>query len=184
MSIKAIRQTTLFDEDTGEIQSQWSTIGKYKSELGDDWIVFYKKSLVRLVQEVPKLSIMKVYMRLCAYQTFQSQVMVSMNHVAKELDMTYKTVWHAFQWLLKYNYIKKVNVEGLTGWVINPNVSTCGRKAAKEKQKLWQSLPNNMHDEFKDDPLVVLPGEENLAELKNFPTPKNSKKPSKNYSSK
>ena len=54
--------------------------------------------------------------------------------MTNDLGMAYQTVWNAVKWLIKNDYIRRAkNETGASGFIVNPLISTCGRKNLSEK---------------------------------------------------
>lgn len=125
----------LFDEFTGE--QQFHSIKRKKSNLGGGWVAFYKKALKKLVNDVPNLSTLRVYLLLATKQTYQKFVMTTQVQVQKELNMSNSTVYEALKWLKDNKYIQQHNVEGNIGYLLNADVTNCGGANKTKKKELW-----------------------------------------------
>lgn len=126
-----IKNVAQYDEETGEYLGGYSH--KIGSKLKGDWIVFYKDALLKLIKECPNYSTMKVYMMMAASQTYDSVTLVSLPYIAKELGIAYQTVWNSAKWLQQSGYIRRAEYHGNTGFVLNPDVTTCGKKNMENK---------------------------------------------------
>lgn len=130
--MSVIRQISLYDEETGEfISSNSEIIG---NKLKEGWIVIYKKPLVKLLNDCPNFATLKVYLRIAAAQEYDTVTYITTPYLAKALCMSYQTAWNAVKWLVANAYIKKTeNVTGSQGFIVNPLVSTCGKKNYEKK---------------------------------------------------
>ena len=130
----SLRQYSLFT-DNGELIS--TTLTK-KPNLKGDWIVFYKKPLKELAKSDADLSAIKIYLWLSGKQTFENYVMTTRKNIQEELKLSKSTVQRALKWLVNNGYLIIANVEGNTGFLLNPTVTTKGAKNKTERQTLWQ----------------------------------------------
>lgn len=126
-----IRRTTDIDEQTGEVIK--SNDVKLGTRLKGEWIVVYKDALKSLVRNCPNYSTMKVYLEMAAAQDYNSVTMITLPYIGRILNMSYQTVWNAGKWLQANGYIKKATYNGNTGFVLNPKVTTCGKKHLDKK---------------------------------------------------
>ena len=53
--------------------------------------------------------------------------------------MSYNNVMRGFNWLKENGYLKERKVNGQTEFLLNPDVTTCGRQK-KRKLELWNSI--------------------------------------------
>lgn len=130
-----ISEYNLFDEWTGDLIT--STVRK-KPRLRGDYIVFYKKALVSLVDVVPNLATFRIYMYLCGKQTFETYVMTTPKAIADKLNLSIKTVRESLKWLERSNYIMRSKLEGNYAILINPSVSNKGAGSAIKRHEEWQ----------------------------------------------
>lgn len=125
----------LVDKETGEItkESRWSG-----SMLGDDYFVVYKQAMDRLLHDsaAPE-SALKVFMKLCTMQTFESAVVVSRTFLMNDLKTTRKTLWKALSYLKEHAYIMETTINGHSAFIINPDVSNCGKASIPVKRKIF-----------------------------------------------
>lgn len=127
---------SLFD-DNGELVKQTEQHG---SQLKEGWIVVYKEPLQRLITECKEYSKVRVFIYLSSLQTFDSLVFISIAELSRKLQMTYKTAWSCIKWLEEHEYIKRMERDGITGFLLNPNITTCGKKNAGKKRSMWSSF--------------------------------------------
>lgn len=127
------------DKETGEItrESRWSG-----SMLGDDYFVVYKQAIDRLLHdsEAPDTAL-RVFMKLCTMQTFEAAVVVSRTFLMNDLKCTRKTLWRCLSYLKERAYIMETTVNGHSAFIINPDVSNCGKSAVPVKKKIFASNP-------------------------------------------
>lgn len=123
------------DKETGEItkESRWSG-----SMLGDDYFVIYKQAMDKLLHDsaAPETAL-KVFIKLCTMQTFESAVVVSRTFLMNDLKTTRKTLWKCLAYLKEHAYIMETKVNGHSAFVINPDVSNCGKSSIPTKQKMF-----------------------------------------------
>ena len=130
-----IQEFNLFDDYTGEHILR--SVKKVKPKLGRGWMAFYKKALKTLIQRVPNLSTLKVYLHLASKQTYQMFVMTTYSQIQKDLKMSSSTVYEALKWLKENEYLQVHSVEGNTGFLLNSNVTTQGAQTRKTKAEIW-----------------------------------------------
>lgn len=124
---------SLFDDDGTLIRE----IAMNGNQLKEGWIVVYKRPLERLILECKEYSKVRVFIFLMSRQTFDSLVIISISEIAKKLKMNYKTAWACIKWLEERDYLRRVERDGVVGFMINPQVSTCGKKSLPEKQSVF-----------------------------------------------
>ena len=139
------RVFSLFD-DYGELIKKTEIKG---SVFREGWFVMYKEPLEKLILETNELSKVKVFLYITSQQTFEDIVMMTVAHISKHLKMSYKTAWSAVIWLEQNKYLKRVQRKGISGFLINPDVSTCGKESLQRKKDAWNRLkvgvPVNLH---------------------------------------
>lgn len=127
----------MIDKETGEItkESRWSG-----SMLGDEYFVMYKQAIDRLLHdsEAPETAL-RVFMKLCTMQTFESAVVVSRTFLMSDLKTTRKTLWKCLSYLKEKAYIMETTVNGHSAFIINPEVSNCGKSSIPIKRKMFAS---------------------------------------------
>lgn len=165
----------MVDKETGEItkESRWSG-----SMLGDEYFVVYKQAIDRLLHdsEAPETAL-KIFMKLCTMQTFESAVVVSRKFLMDDLGTTRKTLWKCLSYLKEKAYIMETTVNGHSAFIINPEVSNCGKSAIPTKRKMfannvWGDKPgfsvksiNYLNDDESDD---VVHRRDRSQKLQNF----------------
>lgn len=102
------------------------------------WFVMYKDSILHLLNECKELTKLKVFMFLASRQTFDTLIVTNVTFISKSLKMSYKSAWLAVKWLEDNDYIKRVEIDGVHGFLINPSYTTCGRKSLKQKRMIWE----------------------------------------------
>ena len=129
------KEVTVFNTNTGEIVNH--TIS-YGSQNGDGWVIVYRDSYFNLLKNAPP-SALKIFGFLMIKQPFEGGIKITKQAIAEELDLSRTVIWQGFKWLQENNYIKQRKVDGITEFLLNPNVTTCG-KNRKEKLELWDSI--------------------------------------------
>lgn len=130
-----LRQISLFDSETGELLSSNQQLAG--SRLKEGWIVVYKESLRKLMADCPNYATLRTYLYIATAQDYDTITMITTSYIAKETGMRYQTVWNSVKWLINNGYIKRAEIKGSTGFIVNPLVSTCGRKNYDEKLKAF-----------------------------------------------
>ena len=129
------KQITVFDPETGEIIRNAVSFG---SQNGDDWVIWYRNALRSLAIDAPLVA-WKVLAALASKQEFEDGINTTKQAVADSLKISYDNVMRGFKWLKENKYLKERKVNGQTQFLLNPNVTTCG-KNRKAKIELWESI--------------------------------------------
>ena len=130
------RHFSVIDPDTGEVLHE--TV-KYGSQNGEGWMIVYREPFMRLTLEATSPSILRVFNSLMTKQEFEGGIKTTKKAIADELSISYDSVMVAFKWLKENHYIKERKNLGQTEFLLNPNVTTCG-KNKKAKIALWESI--------------------------------------------
>lgn len=141
-----LRQISLFDSETGELISSNQQMSG--TRLKEGWIVVYKEALRKLLKEAPNYSTVKVYLYIATAQDYDTVTMITTPFIAKEASMSYQAAWRATKWLIQNSYIKRADINGSEGFIVNPMISTCGRKNFEEKLNAFKEA--DVLKEFKD----------------------------------
>lgn len=132
-----IRQMSLWDQETGELVASY-TVNK-GSKLGQGWITVYKEQMNQLLESDCPPSTLKIFMKLCCMQSYDAHIFASRAYLQEVLHITRKTLWSGLTWLIQHNYVMEEKVNGQTTFIINPNISNCGRSAIAEKEKKFEA---------------------------------------------
>lgn len=127
------REFSLFDDEGFLVKKSTS----FEDNLKEGWLVMYKEPLRKLISESKEYSKVKVFIYLSSLQTYDSLVFTTITSISKNLKMTYKTCWACIKWLEEKQYLKRVERDGMHGFLLNPKITTCGKKSLKEKNALW-----------------------------------------------
>lgn len=130
------RQTTVFDSETNRVIK--SSVN-YGTQNGDGWVIVYQDAYMNLLCETTNPSILRIFGSLMTKQSFDGGVKTTKKAIYEELGIERTSAWKAFKWLKENLYIKERKVNGITEFLLNPYVTTCG-KNRKEKIKLWESI--------------------------------------------
>ena len=130
------KEVRIFDADTGEIIRD---VVSYGTQNGDGWMIVYREPLMDLAIETTNPSILRIFISLMTKQEFESGVRTTKKAIAEELGIERTTAWSAFKWLKEHGYIKERKIRGQTEFLLNPDVTTCG-KNRKKKIDLWNSV--------------------------------------------
>ena len=133
---KTAKQVTIFDADTGKVIRE--TVN-YGTQNGDGWVLVYRKTYRDLLLGVTNPSILRVFGLLMTKQDFERGINTTKKAVADELKISYDSVMVAFKWLKENGYVKERKVNGQTEFLLNPDVTTCGKNKQK-KIDLWNSV--------------------------------------------
>ena len=74
----------------------------------------------------------KVFGSLMTKQEFDRGVNTTKKAIADELKVSYRSVMTAFKWLKEHGYIKERKVRGQSEFLLNPEVTTCGKRKKKK----------------------------------------------------
>ncbi len=133
---KISTKTTVIDDETGEIIRETFNRG---SQNGDDWMIVYRESFEDFLLTAPDFTTAKVFGVLMTQQNFEGGINTTKKAVADRIKVSYRSVMTAFNWLKEHSYIKERKVNGQTEFLLNPDVTTCG-KNKKKKLELWNSI--------------------------------------------
>ena len=133
---KIATKTIVIDDETGEIIRESFNRG---SQNGDGWMLVYRDTFMNFLLSVPDFITTKVFGSLMTKQEYENGVRTTKKAIADELNISYRSVIVAFKWLKENNYIKERKVLGQTEFLLNPDVTTCG-KNKKKKLALWNSF--------------------------------------------
>ena len=128
-------KTTVIDDDTGEIIRESLKRG---TQNGGGWVIIYRDALLELGRTAP-LTAWKVFASLGATQDFEKGIKTTKRAIAEKMNMSYNNVMRGFNWLKENGYIKERKTDGQTEFLINPDITTCGRNK-KKKFELWNSI--------------------------------------------
>ncbi len=105
---------------------------------GDGWVIMYREPLLNLAIKAPLIA-WKVFATLASQQNFNEGIKITKRAIADILGVSYDNVLRGFNWLKDNGYVKERKVNGITEFLLNPNVTTCG-KNRKNKKELWDSI--------------------------------------------
>ena len=111
----------------------------FEENYGDGWMIVYRDSFMNFLLNSPDFVTAKVFGSLMTKQKFDSGIKITKKFIADELKVSYRSVMNAFKWLKENGYVKEHKVNGITEFLLNPDVTTCGKKK-EEKIKLWNSI--------------------------------------------
>ena len=133
-----IKQTSVYDESTGELIREVLTRG---SPNGKGWVIVYTENTQELLLKCNSAATLKVFMFLAMNQQFEERGFVTTKkYVQEKLGIDKKTCICAFNWLKENMIINETRVNGCTEFMVNPRYVTVGRdKKAREKEwvKRW-----------------------------------------------
>lgn len=133
-----IKQTSIYDEETGELIREVTSKG---SPNGKGWVMMYTSNVQELLLKCNSAATLKVFMLLAVNQQFEERGYITTKQAVQEkLGITKKTCIEAFNWLKENMVINETRVNGCTEFMVNPRYVTVGRdKKAREKEwvKRW-----------------------------------------------
>ena len=137
---RVVKHSQIIDSVTGEITGKvLQEDVKFGTQNGDGWMIVYREAFMKLMLEASEASTLKVFGSLMSKQEYEGGIKATKKAIADELGLTYRSVMTAFKWLKENHYVKERKNRGQTEFLLNPNVTTCG-KNKKAKIELWQSV--------------------------------------------
>ena len=133
--LPTIRQFNEYDGTTGEL-IRTVTMRQRPTKFGRGWIMTNKQAQLKLIKMVSPLAV-TVAMLIGAKQNYNDFVLMSKQWIADELGMSRQTIYRAITELQEANWLKVINVEGNTGFLLNPTATACGQSALKSRMQLW-----------------------------------------------
>ena len=130
------KEVTIFNADTGQIIR--NTVS-YGTQNGDGWVIVYSNAFENFLLNAPDFTTAKVFGVLMTQQKFEGGINTTKKAVADRIKISYRSVVTAFKWLKEHGYIKERKINGQTEFLLNPEVTTCG-KNKQEKIKQWESV--------------------------------------------
>ena len=132
------KQVRVFDPETGEIVKDTVNYGGQNEE---GFMLMYKDGILSLAAEAPSVAL-RTFLALASRQEYEGGIKVSKQTIANEIGMSSDSATRAFKWLKENKYVKEYKDDGITTFLLNPTVTTCGKKQLTEKKKrLWAELP-------------------------------------------
>lgn len=129
-----VKQITTYAENTGEVVSDVVTKG---STNGNGWVIMYTDKIEKLVMSCTSAATLRVFMLLAAGQQYEERGMVTTKKAVQEkLGITKPTCIEAFNWLKENFIINEYRINGVTEFMVNPELVTVGRDK-KKRQKEW-----------------------------------------------
>ena len=130
-----IKQVNVYDRRTGKLMStSTKIIGK---TFGVGWVMSQKQQMIEAARTFNG-STCRVWLYLMAKQTYGDYVLVGTDFLARELGTNRTVVGAAIKELEERHYLKRVNIDGNKGFIINPNLTACGRSAVYTRRALWR----------------------------------------------
>jgi DNA-binding transcriptional ArsR family regulator len=102
-------------------------------------VIVYSKTYKNLLLENTSPSVLRVFGLLMTMQEFDNGIKITKKAIADILKISYDSVMVALKWLKENGYVKEHKVNGITEFLLNPKVTTCG-KNRKAKLALWESI--------------------------------------------
>lgn len=133
---KIATEVIVTDGDTGEVIKDVYYRG---TQNGDGWMIVYRDSFMDFLKQTTNPSVLRVFGSLMTKQEFDRGINTTKKAIADELHISYDSVMVAFKWLKEHGYIKERKVRGQTEFLLNPDVTTCGKKK-EAKIDLWNSI--------------------------------------------
>lgn len=85
------------------------------------------------------MAALKVFLALSSKQEFERRIKITKKAIAEEFNISYDNVVRGFNWLKENGYLKERKIDGLSEFLLNPDMTTCGRNK-KKKVELWNSI--------------------------------------------
>lgn len=122
-----------------------------KGKLGRGWVAIYKKAVRKLIIECPSYNTLRIYLFLASKQTYEKVVIVAAKTVIEALNINISSFTRGIKWLIEHEYIKPMVVDGVRGWILNPQVTVCGASSKNGKQRLWTLQKNKERAQLEED---------------------------------
>lgn len=132
------------------------TVAEKKARLGTGWCIMFKKPMLQLLLKLAELPLKTLFVMMTK-QTYEPFVVISTAKIAEILHYTQRTVQRAVAELIEQNVIRKIRVDGVNVFIINPAISLCGTTTLLRKRQIWELICR------KDDMQKLIDQEENPA---------------------
>ncbi len=132
---KIAKRITIYNDETGEIIRDSVRRG---TENGDGWVIMYRDALADLALNAPPIAL-KIFLALSSKQEFERGIKATKKAISDEFSISYNNVMRGFNWLKENGYLKERKIDGVSEFLLNPDVTTCG-KNKKKKLELWNSF--------------------------------------------
>ena len=129
------KRTTIYDDESGEIIHDSIRRG---TQNGDGWVIMYRDALADLALNAPPIAL-KIFLALSSKQEFEKGIKATKKAISTEFSISYNNVMRGFNWLKENGYLKERKTDGVSEFLLNPDVTTCG-KNKKKKLELWNSF--------------------------------------------
>ena len=134
-SEQPIKQVNIYDRRTGRLMSSSTKmVGK---TFGIGWVMSQKRQLVDAAKDFTG-STLRVWVFLMGKQTYGDYVLCGTDYLAKELGTNRTVIGQAIRELEERQFLQRVNIDGNRGFILNPNVTACGRSAVYTRRALWR----------------------------------------------
>ena len=133
--LPTIRQFNEYDGVTGEL-IRTVTLKNRPTKFGRGWIMTNKQAQLKLINLVSPLAV-AVAMLIGAKQNYNDYVLMSKQWIADAMGMSRQAIYRAITELEQAQWLKVINVEGNTGFLLNPFATACGQSALKSRMALW-----------------------------------------------
>lgn len=97
----------------------------------------YKEHLLRLADECPTLTSIRVFLMISAMQKYDGPVTVTKAEIARRLKTSRQNVYKAIAWLESHDYLREISYNGLRAFALNPDVTVFGKDLAS-KTRLYR----------------------------------------------
>lgn len=134
-SEQPIKQVNIYDRRTGRLMSSSTKmVGK---TFGVGWVMNQKSQLLNAAKDFTG-STLRVWVFLMGKQTYGDYVLCGTDYLAKELGTNRTVIGQAVRELEERHFLQKVNIDGNRGFILNPNITACGRSAVYTRRALWR----------------------------------------------
>ena len=125
---RVVKHSQIIDAVTGEITGKILREDvNYGTQNGDGWVMVYREAYMQLMLEAPDFVTSKVFAVLMTKQPFDGGIKMTKKAIADKLGVSRTAVWQALKWLKENHYVKETKTDGITEFLLNPNVTTCGK---------------------------------------------------------
>ena len=125
-------------DDNGEVKSKH----RWKSHPNPEgFVLMYRNAMEELAINAPNFAVMKIFVLLSSMQQYKEAIITTQKSIAEKLGISQVHTSRAFKWLKENGYIGEQKINGIKQFVLNPNVTTCGRNR-QEKNLQWEAATN------------------------------------------
>lgn len=120
-------------------RQQFHVVREQRTRIGRGWIAVFKKEFLSSMLSLSELQL-KTLLVLSAKQSYDPFVVITPLKIAEILKASYNRTAGAVRDLIRRRLIRKVNVDGVMVFMINPALTICGTSTLEKRREIWQLL--------------------------------------------